>query len=397
MDERGGVSVLDRAVARGAGRYGPGVRIEAIEVFQVDLPYSGGTYELSGGRTYDGFDATLVRVLTDDGHEGWGESTPFGSNYVAAHARGVRAGIAEVAPALIGQPLGRPDRLDEVMEAALIGHPHVIAALDVACWDALGRSLGIAVCDLLGGRTEGSLPLISSIATGSPEDMRARVQTHRDEGYRGHSIKVGADESQGGPALDAARVAEATADARPGEYFIVDGNGGMTVEGALRFLRQLPRGVDIVLEAPCATWRETESLRRRTDVPIVLDELVLSDASVLRAVERDVADGIGLKVSKNGGLTRCRRHRDLAAAAGLTMSVQDTVGSEIAFAAVLHLAQSVPRRLLRCVLDVRSMVTRSTATFDVELVDGGMSAPDRPGLGLQVDPAALGDPVARYD
>ena len=69
------------------------MRIARIELYQVELPYSGGVYLLSGGREYRGFDAAIVRVVADDGSDGWGESTPFGSTYIAAHARGARAGI----------------------------------------------------------------------------------------------------------------------------------------------------------------------------------------------------------------------------------------------------------------------------------------------------------------
>lgn len=69
------------------------MKIERIELFQVDLPYSGGVYHLSGGRTYESFDASIVKI-TADGTTGWGESTPFGSTCIAAHALGTRAGIA---------------------------------------------------------------------------------------------------------------------------------------------------------------------------------------------------------------------------------------------------------------------------------------------------------------
>ena len=105
------------------------MRIDQIDVYQVDLPYSGGTYQLSGGRTYTSFDATFVRVTTDSGIEGWGESTPFGSNYVAAHARGVRAGIAEIAPHVLGTDPRHVDRLNDRMDQALRGHPHAKACL----------------------------------------------------------------------------------------------------------------------------------------------------------------------------------------------------------------------------------------------------------------------------
>ena len=77
------------------------MEIARIEVYQLDLPYSGGTYTLSGGRNFDNFDATCTRVITACGLEGWGESTPFGSTYIAAHGKGVRAGIEEIAPPLL--------------------------------------------------------------------------------------------------------------------------------------------------------------------------------------------------------------------------------------------------------------------------------------------------------
>ncbi|MDG2262911.1 MAG: mandelate racemase/muconate lactonizing enzyme family protein [Actinomycetota bacterium] len=367
------------------------MKIESIDVFQVELPYSGGVYRLARGREYASFDSTVVRVTCDDGTSGWGESVPFGSTYIAAHGRGVRAGIDEMAPHLLGLDPRTVDRTHEHMDGLLVGHGHAKCAVDVACWDVFGKSVGMPVCDLLGGSTGEPLGLISSIYAGSPDDMRARVAEHRQLGYIAHSVKVGDD-----PARDAERVASCLADRQPGEYFLVDANGSMTVETALRFLRLLPTDLDVVLEAPCSTVRETLSLRRRSDVPIVWDELATDDASVVSMIAADGADGLGLKISKSGGLTPARRQRDMAIAAGYTMSVQDTVGSDIAFAAVVHLAQTVPTRLLRCMLDVRGMVNLSTVRNPVPVVDGGVTAPREPGLGIDVDTTVLGDPVASY-
>ena len=84
-------------------------------------------------------------------------------------------------------------------------------------------------------------------------------------------------------------IAACLADRQPGEYFIVDANGGLIPETALRMLRLLPAGLDFVLEAPCATWRETLSLRRRCSVPIILDELVQQDEDLARMVALDAA------------------------------------------------------------------------------------------------------------
>ena len=368
------------------------MKISRIDVFQVDLPYSGGIYTLSGGRTYTSFDATIIRVTTDDGFEGWGESTPFGSTYVAAHALGVRAGIAEIAPKLIGLDPRRVDRINEAMDTALLGHLHAKTAIDIACWDILGKSVNLPVCELLGGRTEVKLPIISSIYVDEPEAMRSNVQAHRDKGYTGHSVKLAGDD----PSLDAARIASSLADKKPGEFFRVDANGGLTVEFALRMLRLLPHGLDFVLEAPCATYRECLSLRKRTDIPIILDELSTDEWSVAQIVADDAADGVGLKISKGGGLTRGRRVRDICLAAGLTISVQDTTGSDIAFAAIVHLAQTIPERSLRCILECRDMVTVKTADGDFNIKDNRFTAPTAPGLGITPRLNVLGDPVASY-
>ena len=372
------------------------MKIAKIELYQVDLPYSGGVYLLSGGREYTSFDASIVRIVTDAGLEGWGESTPFGPSYIAAHALGTRAGIAEIAPHLLGRDPRQVDRINDAMDQALVGHNHAKTALDVACWDIFGKSVDLPVCELLGGSTGMRMPTISSIYAGDPEDMRARVADHRARGYMGHSVKVGALDSEGGPALDAERIAASLADRQPGEYFVVDANGGWIPETALRMLRMLPDGLDFVLEAPCATWRETLSLRQRCNVPIIIDELAQQDGDIAQIVAQDIADGIGLKISKSGGLTHGRRHRDICIAAGLTISVQDTVGSTIAFAAIAHLGATVPQRYLRCILDCRDMVTLKTAEFDAPVTDGGVLAPASPGLGVDVNHDVLGDPTANW-
>ncbi len=373
------------------------MKCQKIELFTLHLPYAGGTYELSHGRTYDGFDSVMVCLTSDTGLEGWGESTPFGATYIAAHAKGAASGIEEIAPHLLGCDIQATDRVTDIMDEALLGHNHAKSAIDLAMWDLFGKAVGLPVYQLLGGSTGHPLPVISSIYAGAPEDMRARVADHRQKGYRGHSVKIGASEAEGGPALDAERIAASLADRQPGEYFIVDANGGLTSESARRLLRLLPAGLDFVLEAPCASWPETLSLRAHCDVPLVIDELLMSDSDMITLIKENAADGIGLKISKAGGLTHAKRHRDMAIAAGLTMSVQDTVGSTLSAASIFHLGATVPPSLLRCVLDVRDMVTRPTGTFSAPLIAGGVMPPDSPGLGVTIDRDALGPPAQIWE
>ncbi len=384
-------------VTRGAMTLGSTrMNIIGVAVYQLDLPCAAGVYQLSGGRCYESFDATIVRVVTDAGFEGWGESTPFGTDYIPAHAKGVRAGLDDIVPAVLGLDPRRFDRVNDAMDEALAGHSHAKAPIDVACWDIFGKAVGLPVCDLLGGRVEGAVPLISSIGAKTPEEMRANVARHRARGFMGHSIKIGATEAEGGPSLDSERIAACLADRAAGEWFLVDANGGLTSELALRTLALLGDGLDFVLEAPCATWAETLSLRKRTSRPILLDELIVLDQDLMTAISQDACDGVGLKISKQGGLTAARRQREICRAAGLVTSIQDTTGSEVAFAAILHCAQSTPRWMLRCALDTRSMVAQSSAELDAPIQNGGALAPALPGLGVVPDMDALGSPIAVY-
>ncbi|QGX98819.1 mandelate racemase [Roseovarius faecimaris] len=372
------------------------MQIARIEVYQADLPVKGGVYRLSGGREYRSYDATFVKMTTACGLTGWGESTPFGATYVAAHAPGTRAGIAVLAPALLGHDPRHHDRNWERMQATLTGHRNARCALDVAMWDIAAQAAGQPLHGITGGATSGPVPLISSIGGDTPDAMRAKVAAHRAQGFMGHSIKIGAAEADGGPALDAERIAACLADRQPGEWYLADANNGLSPEHALRMLALLPAGLDVVLEAPCASWRETETVRARCPVPILLDELIQSEADLVHAIRHDLCDGVGLKLSKQGGITPMLRQRMLAASAGMVMSIQDTVGSEISFAAILHFAQSTPRPLLRCALDTRAMVDVSIAAFDAPVIGGGSTAPVTPGLGVTPDPSRLGDPVAEY-
>ena len=372
------------------------MKIARIDIFQVDLPVRGGIYRLSGGRDYTAYDATIVRITTACGRQGWGESTPFGATYVAAHAGGTRAALDLLAPALIGMDPRHHDRIWDRMHDTLRGHRDARTALDVACWDIAAQAAGLPLCDMLGGRVPGPVPVISSIGGDTPEAMRAKVAAHRAQGFKGHSIKIGASEAEGGPALDADRIRACLADRQPGEWYLADANNGLTPEHALRMLALLPDGLDFVLEAPCATWRETQSLRARCGVPLLLDELIQSEGDLIHAIAGDTCDGVGLKVSKQGGVTPMIRQRSIAASAGMVMSIQDTVGSEISCATILHLAQSTPRHLLRCALDTRAMIDISVAELDAPVLNGGAEAPGTPGLGITPDPAVLGDPVASY-
>src|SRR5699024_12610960 len=125
----------------------------------------------------------------------------------------------------------------------------------------------------------------------------------------------------------------------------------------------------------------------------VLDELVQDTDDVIRLIRHDVADGIGLKISPAGGLTKASRQRNICQAAGLTMSVQDTVGSEVSFAAIVQLAASISTRILRCVLNTNVMVTLMTAEIAETSTDAVILKTQTQALGFLITKEQLCDTI----
>ena len=151
------------------------MKITGIRAWRVLLPLHEGRYSWSNDNSVDVFDSTVVAVDTDAGLTGWGEVCPLGPAYLPAYANGARAGIAEIGPALLGQDPRQLDRLNLRMDQTLRGHPYVKSALDMACWDILGKAAGLPVCTLLGGRYGDDFALYRAISQEAPDAMAAKV------------------------------------------------------------------------------------------------------------------------------------------------------------------------------------------------------------------------------
>jgi L-alanine-DL-glutamate epimerase-like enolase superfamily enzyme len=363
------------------------MKIRRIAAHRVELPLREGSYRWSGGKSVSVFDSTVVRVETDEGVTGHGEVCPLGPFYLPAYANGVRAGIAELGPHLLGEDPLELLKLNRRMDAALKGHPYVKSAIDMACWDVLGQATNQPVCTLLGGRYGDDFVLYRAISQDSPAAMADRVAGYRAEGYARFQLKVGGD-----PDTDVERIRAVAAQLRPGDRLVADANTGWLMHDALRVVRAV-RDVDVYIEQPCLTYEECLSVRRHTDHPFVLDEVVDSIDVLLRGRADLAMDVVNLKISKLGGLTKARQARDLCVALGVAMTVEDSWGGDVVTAAIAHLAHSTPPELLFTATDFNSYVTTSIAEGAPRRVGGRMAASRAPGLGVAPRAEVLGPPV----
>ena len=363
------------------------MKIVRIFAHRVELPLREGSYKWSGGKAVTVFDSTIVGVETDTGLVGHGEVCPLGPFYLPAYAEGVRAGLRELAPHLLGHDPRELLKLNQWMDAALKGHPYVKSGIDIACWDLLGQATGLPVCVLLGGRFGTSVQLYRAISQGTPEQMAANVAGYRAEGYTRFQLKVGGDPDQ-----DIERIRQVRAILQPTDRLVADANTGWTQHEAMRVVRAV-RALDVYIEQPCLTYEECLAVRRNTDHPFVLDENIDSLDVLLRARADLAMDVVNLKISKLGGLTRTKQARDLCVAMGIAMTLEDSWGGDITTAAIAHLAHSTPEAFRFTSTDFNSYVTVSTAEGAPRREQGHMSASSAPGLGIRPRPEVLGPPV----
>ncbi|HTO84726.1 MAG TPA: mandelate racemase/muconate lactonizing enzyme family protein [Methylomirabilota bacterium] len=365
------------------------MRITGISGYRLDLPFRDGPYVCSGGRSALGFDTLIVAIATDAGITGWGEMAPLGAFYDPAFAAGARAAFEELAPKLLGDDPTQVNALARRMDHLLKGHPYAKAAIDMACWDILGKAAGLPLAELLGGRFGTHVDLYRSVSQDRPDKMVARAKAYVAEGYRRIQVKVGLD-----PDEDIERLTAVRAAVGKDIVLFADANGGWSTLQARRFLRAT-RDLDYAMEQPCLTYGECRALRGDCDRPLILDESIDSLAALVQAHADQVADGVTIKIARVGGVGRARLIRDVAVDLGIAVTVEDTGGAEIDTAAMLHLSLSTPEALRLHTVDFNNWVTRPNARGIPTSAGGRIGMGHGPGLGVEPLVETFGAPFFR--
>jgi cis-L-3-hydroxyproline dehydratase len=365
--------------------------IAQVDLFSYELTYVGGEYVMSGGRVVTTLASTVVKLTTEDGVVGYGESCPLGSNYLPAHAAGARAALAELGPHIVGLDAANPVALGRAADRVLLGHGYAKSALDVACWDVLGRLTGRPVCDLLGGRHYNEFPLYVAIPLGPAQQMREHVLRLQESGIHRFQLKLGGD-----PGEDAARARAIVEVAGADDVVIGDANCGWTLREAIEAARLMDGLPGFWLEQPCASYEECLRVREHTSLPMILDEVITDLSTLLRAWEDKAMEGFNLKINRVGGLSHARVMRDVGERLGLTVNVEDAWGGDLTTAAVSHLAASTSPDALVMVSFMNDWTNEHVAGYQPRSVNGWGAAPSAPGLGLEIDEAQLGAPFASF-
>ena len=209
----------------------------------------------------------------------------------------------------------------------------------------------------------------------------------RDRGYTQFQMKVGAE-----PSVDIRRINLVAKDLKPGNILGADANCGWKQHDAIRVINAVSN-LDIYIEQPCLTYEECKVVRKKTNLPFILDECMDSIQSALRAWSENSVDIINLKISRLGGLSKSKLFKDICSSLGISLTIEDSWGSQITDAAIAHLAHTTPTDLHFQSSAFHEYTKIETAIGAPTIESGYMYCSNKPGLGISPNYEVLGNPV----
>lgn len=360
------------------------MKIASVQAYAYELTYAHGEYVMSKGRAAQRQHSTLVRIRTDQGLEGWGESSTLGGTYLPAFAEGTRAAVQVLAPALIGIDPTNLAIVHRAMDAVLLGQSSAKSAIDIACWDILGKVANLPIATLLGGIAQNDFPLYEAVPLAAPETMVDFVTMRAKAGINRFQVKVGND-----PLEDAQRTRSVVQACSTDAVIIADSNGGWNVPAAIIAVREMA-DLRVYIEQPCRDTADCAIVQRHSSRPLVLDESVVNAAELFRAKYEAGASCVNIKLGRLGGISGAARMRDQAQDLGMSMCIEDVWGGDVTTAAVAHVAASTAPEALLHASFFNDWTKEHVASYRPRSSLGRGSAPTGPGLGILVDAAALG-------
>lgn len=363
------------------------MRIKQIDLFQLNYKLLDEKYSWSRGNYVESFLTNIVKITTDENIIGFGEVCTLGSAYLPAFAKGVPSGLEEIGKHLIGKNPLEIKLINQIIDLHLLGHNYIKSPIDVACWDILGKASNQPICTLLGGRMVDEFPLYRAIPQRSPQEMNEDVLKYQSEGYTKFQLKVG-----GEPDVDIQRIKKVAEVMRPGDVLIADSNTGWTAAGAIRIANSCS-DLDVYIEQPCLTLNECLTVREHTNLPMVLDEIIVGIHELVEANKSRAMDVVNIKISRVGGLTKAKQMRDYCESAGIMMTLEDSWGGDIATAAIAHFVGSTRPDYYFSSTDFNSYSDVSVSTNAPRRKNGRLAVPTSHGLGIDVDEKILGLPI----
>lgn len=358
------------------------MKITEIEVFAIRLPLID-PFIISYAR-YDDMPSIIVKMTTDTGHVGYGEGVA--DDHVTGESWQATYEVIKhtLAPKLIGENPKNMERIHDLMNAEIYNAPTAKATIDIACYDVVGKALGVPVYDLIGGRYHEKFPITHVLSIGTPEKMADEAEQKVQEGYRSLKMKVGAVVLEDVKRIEAVR-------ARVGEEIAirVDVNQGWT--NSANTLMAMKR-----LEACHLDWIEQPvvaddidgmvEIKAKTTTPVMIDEGLRGTREMREIIQKQAAHKVNIKLMKCGGIYPATKLAHMAEMANIECQIGSMVESSVGSAAGFHVGFSKKA--------ITSVELTGPLKFSEDIGNLAYEIPfirltDKPGLGVDVNEEIL--------
>jgi D-galactarolactone cycloisomerase len=349
------------------------------------IPTQGQVFSRSGVRNFRS--ATLVQIETDQGITGLGSCSGNGDLIEIIVGKVLK-------PLLIGMD---PTRIDEIWDKAYVrgGHKEfgtrgigvvALSGIDVALWDIVGKVHCLPIHQLLGGKCRDKVPVYATaLYPEEPSRVAERARGFAEQGFHGVKIKVGFDLDQ-----DIAIVRAVRQELGKDFTIMTDANQGYSVDVGLKAAQAFSQSGVFWLEEPLFV-EDIEGhaqLREKGKVPIAVGENLHTYHAFENFVVRGAVDFLQPDVARAGGITEIKKVATLTAKHDVSISFH-TWGDAVALAASLHLSAALKECGVMELDYTYNPLRAELLKEPLEVNNGFLVPPEKPGLGVELDPAAL--------
>jgi L-alanine-DL-glutamate epimerase-like enolase superfamily enzyme len=377
--------------SRGQAMETSNVTIDRIEAFPLVYPAKGRFkfFEDSQGKSV-GRPTVVVKITASDGTVGWGQSVPTPKWSYETLESAYYTITRHLTPVLLGKNPFDLDGINKEMNTWIApsfstGQPICKAGIDLALFDLTGKLLGRSAYERWNRRGLDRILMSWTLNPLKLDDIPRLIEEGRAAGYRNFNVKVAPD-----PKFDV-EMCRMVKQLVPDGFLWADANGGYDPDTAYEVLPKLKDAGVAVLEQPLPINRFTgyRRLKQLGALPILMDEGVVSSVELEEFIKLDLLDGVAMKPARCGGITEAVRQIEMVQKAGLMFLGSGLTDPDISLAASLVLYGGYELKYPAALNGPQFLSTLSILKKPLVAVDGYLAVPTGPGLGVEVDEAAL--------
>lgn len=333
----------------------------------------------------------VLRAYTDEGIVGYGECDPW--PLFTGDSSEICTMILRdyICPRLIGCDPTNIQEIHRIMDGVIRNQTLTKSAVDMAMYDILGKSVGLPVHKLLGGKVRDKMDVMWAIGGSTPEESAAEILKVKEQGYKGCMIKIGGEDWR----LDAARTIAAREAVGPDFQLNADANQGWDADTAIRYGKAVKDCDLMFFEQPVQSWDidGLAKIRRNVSMPVSADESLVSVHDALRMIQAEAVDYFSIKITKHGGIYPAQEICKLAKAHGVGLFFNSMLEEGITQAASLAVGATMTNivpmghayfSVQRLKKDITDFHTRLGTNGLVDILD-------RPGLGVSLNEEVMAE------